>query len=71
MFACFTCGETGHVKADCPNRTPKSSAPAPKSSTGPSYPRVPPRRPAAEIADAAYWAEAIRQQMGWTRGQAS
>ena len=28
MFACFTCGDAGHVKADCPERTRPSAAPA-------------------------------------------
>lgn len=69
MFACFTCGDYGHVKADCPDRTRPSAAPAPKSSTGPLHPPVPSRRPAGEIADAVAWAGEIRRQMGWTRGQ--
>jgi Zinc knuckle len=26
-YACFRCGDTGHVKSECPNRTPAGSTP--------------------------------------------
>ena len=27
QYACFRCGETGHIKSECPNRTPAAKTP--------------------------------------------
>jgi len=72
-FRCFACGGTDHVKANCPRRTPRTTAPPGRALEGRTGTgkknnvinladrRPPPRRNDSEIADGPGWANQIRQ----------
>ncbi len=73
--ACFRCGKYGHLKANCPSRTPPGSEDLPPRSPEAHAahnwqpPPVPARKPPGEIADAEAWANHVRTSFGWSAGQ--
>src|SRR5215469_8255700 len=74
-FACFYCGRTGHLKANCPDLhrqapSPSHTATAPRPTLPASHIDVADlRRPPEEIADAEVHANQVRATMGWVRCQ--
>jgi hypothetical protein len=59
---CYSCGQEGHRRADCPNARP---VPAPESSGQMAKPPPVPPRVHRDPAIAHSHAAAIRQALGW------
>ena len=76
-YACFSCGSTGHIKANCPELHRPPTPAEPTRASGPlpvSYINVEELRPTVPVEVsmelAEHYGSQIRAAMGWGRGAA-